>query len=136
MLSPVSPIDQPKAPSVSKVFSLQESTWPYLFGVIVVPALVQLASLPFLPESPRYLLLEKHDESGAMKGRALSFRHTVAGYAWVTARCYAEDQVAKQGKQQPPCKHCAGCCGTASPFASPAMDTGQIAEALEYEEGG
>ncbi|XP_076401788.1 solute carrier family 2, facilitated glucose transporter member 9 isoform X5 [Peromyscus maniculatus bairdii] len=45
----------------------KESTWPYLFGVIVVPALVQLASLPFLPESPRYLLLEKHDEAGAMK---------------------------------------------------------------------
>ncbi|XP_060221377.1 solute carrier family 2, facilitated glucose transporter member 9 isoform X2 [Meriones unguiculatus] len=45
----------------------KESTWPYLFGVIVVPALVQLASLPFLPESPRYLLFEKHDEAGATK---------------------------------------------------------------------
>nr|XP_048271010.1 solute carrier family 2, facilitated glucose transporter member 9 isoform X2 [Myodes glareolus] len=45
----------------------KESTWPYLFGVIVVPALVQLASLPFLPESPRYLLLEKDDEAGAMR---------------------------------------------------------------------
>ncbi|XP_021066686.1 solute carrier family 2, facilitated glucose transporter member 9 isoform X1 [Mus pahari] len=45
----------------------RESTWPYLFGVIIVPALVQLASLPFLPESPRYLLFEKHDEAGAMK---------------------------------------------------------------------
>ncbi|CAH6975581.1 Slc2a9 [Phodopus roborovskii] len=52
---------------VDGVFSLQESTWPYLFGAIVVPALVQLASLPFLPESPRYLLLEKHDEAEAMK---------------------------------------------------------------------
>ncbi|XP_075401143.1 solute carrier family 2, facilitated glucose transporter member 9 [Tenrec ecaudatus] len=45
----------------------RESTWPYLFGVIVVPALVQLVSLPFLPESPRYLLFEKHDEAGAVK---------------------------------------------------------------------
>ncbi|XP_031197815.1 solute carrier family 2, facilitated glucose transporter member 9 isoform X3 [Mastomys coucha] len=45
----------------------KESTWPYLFGVIIVPALVQLASLPFLPESPRYLLFEKHDEAGATK---------------------------------------------------------------------
>uniref|UniRef100_A0A2K5W025 Solute carrier family 2, facilitated glucose transporter member 5 n=1 Tax=Macaca fascicularis TaxID=9541 RepID=A0A2K5W025_MACFA len=43
----------------------QESTWPYLFGVIVVPAVVQLLSLPFLPESPRYLLLEKHNETRA-----------------------------------------------------------------------
>nr|XP_044989876.1 solute carrier family 2, facilitated glucose transporter member 9 isoform X1 [Jaculus jaculus]XP_044989877.1 solute carrier family 2, facilitated glucose transporter member 9 isoform X1 [Jaculus jaculus]XP_044989878.1 solute carrier family 2, facilitated glucose transporter member 9 isoform X1 [Jaculus jaculus] len=45
----------------------KESTWPHLFGVIVVPALVQLVSLPFLPESPRYLLLEKHDEVAAVK---------------------------------------------------------------------
>ncbi|KAM4854995.1 solute carrier family 2, facilitated glucose transporter member 9 [Thomomys bottae] len=45
----------------------KESTWPYLFGVIIVPALVQLTVLPFLPESPRYLLLEKCDETGATK---------------------------------------------------------------------
>ncbi|XP_004579410.2 solute carrier family 2, facilitated glucose transporter member 9 [Ochotona princeps] len=45
----------------------KESAWPYLFGVIVVPAVIQLVSLPFLPESPRYLLFEKHDEEGAMK---------------------------------------------------------------------
>uniref|UniRef100_A0A8C2VHH5 Solute carrier family 2 member 9 n=1 Tax=Chinchilla lanigera TaxID=34839 RepID=A0A8C2VHH5_CHILA len=45
----------------------KESTWPYLFGVIVVPAFVQLLSLPFLPESPHYLLFEKHNEAGAVK---------------------------------------------------------------------
>uniref|UniRef100_A0A8C3YMZ5 Solute carrier family 2 member 9 n=1 Tax=Catagonus wagneri TaxID=51154 RepID=A0A8C3YMZ5_9CETA len=45
----------------------KESTWPCLFGVIAVPALVQLGSLPFVPESPRYLLLEKHDQAGAEK---------------------------------------------------------------------
>lgn len=45
----------------------KESTWPYLFGVIAIPALVQLVSLPFLPESPRYLLFEKHDQAGAEK---------------------------------------------------------------------
>ncbi|XP_045690076.1 solute carrier family 2, facilitated glucose transporter member 9 isoform X1 [Phyllostomus hastatus] len=45
----------------------KESTWPYLFAVIVIPAMVQLVSLPFLPESPRYLLFEKHDQVGAEK---------------------------------------------------------------------
>ncbi|XP_034861197.1 solute carrier family 2, facilitated glucose transporter member 9 isoform X5 [Mirounga leonina] len=45
----------------------KESTWPYLFGMIAVPAFVQLVSLPFLPESPRYLLFEKHDQAGAEK---------------------------------------------------------------------
>ncbi|XP_037864633.2 solute carrier family 2, facilitated glucose transporter member 9 isoform X1 [Chlorocebus sabaeus] len=45
----------------------KESTWPYLFGVIVVPAVFQLLSLPFLPDSPRYLLLEKHNKARAVK---------------------------------------------------------------------
>nr|XP_006128243.1 solute carrier family 2, facilitated glucose transporter member 9 isoform X1 [Pelodiscus sinensis] len=44
-----------------------ESLWPYLFGVIVVPSLVQAGILPFLPESPHYLLLEKQDRNGAEK---------------------------------------------------------------------
>lgn len=71
-----------KGPTISRVFSLQESTWPYLFGVITVPALVQLVSLPFLPESPCYLLLEKHDEEGATKGRVLPFHHTMPAFVW------------------------------------------------------
>ncbi|OXB66886.1 hypothetical protein ASZ78_013547 [Callipepla squamata] len=44
-----------------------EFRWPFLFGVIIVPALVQVVILPFLPESPRYLLLEKHNTSMAEK---------------------------------------------------------------------
>uniref|UniRef100_A0A8C6K1I8 Solute carrier family 2, facilitated glucose transporter member 5 n=1 Tax=Melopsittacus undulatus TaxID=13146 RepID=A0A8C6K1I8_MELUD len=43
----------------------QESRWPYLFGAIIVPSLIQVVILPFLPESPRYLLLEKHNTSKA-----------------------------------------------------------------------
>ncbi|KAJ1214136.1 hypothetical protein NDU88_001763, partial [Pleurodeles waltl] len=45
----------------------RESLWPCLFGLIAVPALLQLAILPFLPESPRYLLLEKQDTVRAEK---------------------------------------------------------------------
>ncbi|NXA31283.1 GTR9 protein, partial [Eudromia elegans] len=44
-----------------------ESRWPYLFGMIIVPSLIQVVILPFLPESPRYLLLEKHDTHSAEK---------------------------------------------------------------------
>ncbi|XP_055500593.1 solute carrier family 2, facilitated glucose transporter member 9 isoform X1 [Leucoraja erinacea] len=43
----------------------KEFGWPILFGLNAVPALVQLAVLPFLPESPRYLLLEKNEVSKA-----------------------------------------------------------------------
>ncbi|XP_023443157.2 solute carrier family 2, facilitated glucose transporter member 9 isoform X2 [Dasypus novemcinctus] len=45
----------------------KEALWPYLFGMVAIPAFIQLVSLPFLPESPRYLLFEKHDEAGATK---------------------------------------------------------------------
>ncbi|KAI1238189.1 Solute carrier family 2 [Lamprotornis superbus] len=45
----------------------QESRWPFLFGAIIVPSLIQVVILPFLPESPRYLLLEKHNRSKAEK---------------------------------------------------------------------
>ncbi|XP_064419939.1 solute carrier family 2, facilitated glucose transporter member 9 [Latimeria chalumnae] len=45
----------------------KESSWPYLFGFIAVPALIQLVILPFLPESPRYLQLEKQDTVRAEK---------------------------------------------------------------------
>lgn len=45
----------------------KESTWPYLFGMILIPAVIQLVFLPFFPESPRYLLFEKHDQAAAEK---------------------------------------------------------------------
>ncbi|XP_075425465.1 solute carrier family 2, facilitated glucose transporter member 9 isoform X4 [Ascaphus truei] len=44
-----------------------ESRWPCLFGFILVPSLIQLVVLPFLPESPPFLLLEKQDTEGAEK---------------------------------------------------------------------
>lgn len=67
-------------------FSLQESTWPYLFGVILIPAAVQLVSLPFLPESPRYLLFEKHDQAAAEKGRAHGLSHAAPASHRVSAQ--------------------------------------------------
>uniref|UniRef100_A0A3P8V494 Major facilitator superfamily (MFS) profile domain-containing protein n=1 Tax=Cynoglossus semilaevis TaxID=244447 RepID=A0A3P8V494_CYNSE len=45
----------------------QESRWNFLFAFLAVPALLQLCVLPFLPESPRYLLIEKRDDAGAKK---------------------------------------------------------------------
>ncbi|KAM3938685.1 solute carrier family 2, facilitated glucose transporter member 9 isoform 2-T2 [Leptodactylus fuscus] len=45
----------------------RESLWPCLFGFILVPAAIQVVILPFFPESPRYLLLEKQDMKKAEK---------------------------------------------------------------------
>ncbi|XP_007432409.1 solute carrier family 2, facilitated glucose transporter member 9 [Python bivittatus] len=45
----------------------KESLWPYLFIIIIVPSTLQIGVLPFLPESPRFLLLEKYDTKAAEK---------------------------------------------------------------------
>jgi len=42
-----------------------DAGWPFLFGLTVVPGVLQLITLPFCPESPKYLLLDKNDEQKA-----------------------------------------------------------------------
>merc|ERR1712141_987102 len=39
-----------------------EDGWPWL---LAIPAILQLATLPFCPESPKYLLLDQEDEMAA-----------------------------------------------------------------------
>ncbi|XP_029921693.1 solute carrier family 2 member 11, like [Myripristis murdjan] len=41
-----------------------EDRWPWLLGFSGFTALLQLVTLPFLPESPRFLLLERGDHKG------------------------------------------------------------------------
>ncbi|KAJ8248148.1 hypothetical protein GJAV_G00238850 [Gymnothorax javanicus] len=38
-----------------------EEYWPLFLAVVVIPTFVQLMLLPWFPESPRYLLIEKHN---------------------------------------------------------------------------
>merc|ERR1719356_105235 len=42
-----------------------EGGWPWLLALTAVPAILQVATLPFCPESPKYLLLDKDDEMAA-----------------------------------------------------------------------
>lgn len=63
-----------QSPVVVFLFWLQESRWNYLFAFLVVPVLLQLCVLPFLPESPRYLLIEKKDEAGAKRGIFIHYK--------------------------------------------------------------
>ncbi|KGL96940.1 Solute carrier family 2, facilitated glucose transporter member 5, partial [Charadrius vociferus] len=39
--------------------------WPVLLGLTGIPSVIQLLILPFFPESPRYLLIQKGDEEQA-----------------------------------------------------------------------
>ncbi|NXJ74468.1 GTR5 protein, partial [Trogon melanurus] len=42
-----------------------EEGWPILLGLTGIPSLIQLLTLPFFPESPRYLLIQKGNEEQA-----------------------------------------------------------------------
>ncbi|CAH1176086.1 unnamed protein product [Phaedon cochleariae] len=44
-----------------------EALWPTLLAMTIVPAIFQIVTLPFCPESPKYLLLSKGSESQAQK---------------------------------------------------------------------
>nr|XP_021522314.1 solute carrier family 2, facilitated glucose transporter member 3-like [Aotus nancymaae] len=42
-----------------------EVLWPVLLGFTIVPAILQSAALPFCPESPRFLLINRKEEENA-----------------------------------------------------------------------
>ena len=42
--------------------------WPLLLSIIFVPALLQCILLPFCPESPRFLLINRNEENRAKSG--------------------------------------------------------------------
>ncbi|XP_059511098.1 solute carrier family 2, facilitated glucose transporter member 11-like isoform X2 [Stegostoma tigrinum] len=44
-----------------------EDLWPLLLASYAAPAIIQLMTLPWCPESPRYLLIDKEDKNMCMK---------------------------------------------------------------------
>lgn len=53
-----------------------EELWPLLLGFTIIPAALQSAALPFCPESPRFLLINKKEEENAKESEYPS--HTFA----------------------------------------------------------
>ncbi|KAI5630151.1 solute carrier family 2 (facilitated glucose transporter), member 15b, partial [Silurus asotus] len=45
----------------------KEEHWPVFLSLVVVPTFIQLMVLPWFPESPRYLLIEKHNIHATLK---------------------------------------------------------------------
>ncbi|NWU95588.1 GTR11 protein, partial [Upupa epops] len=43
-----------------------DALWPVLMAANAVPALIQLLTLPFFPDSPRYLLIDKNDKEACI----------------------------------------------------------------------
>lgn len=56
-----------------------EEMWPYLLAFGAVPALLQLVTLPFFPEAPRHLYIDKGDTEGARKGEHTLVQGRVPG---------------------------------------------------------
>ncbi|EQB79016.1 solute carrier family 2, facilitated glucose transporter member 3 [Camelus ferus] len=55
---------------VAQIFGLKvimgtEELWPLLLGFTIIPAVLQCAALPFCPESPRFLLINRKEEENA-----------------------------------------------------------------------
>nr|XP_058938544.1 solute carrier family 2, facilitated glucose transporter member 3 isoform X2 [Kogia breviceps] len=55
---------------VAQIFGLKsilgtEELWPLLLGFTIIPAVLQCAALPFCPESPRFLLINRKEEESA-----------------------------------------------------------------------
>ncbi|NXO28808.1 GTR5 protein, partial [Cisticola juncidis] len=58
--------------TVARILGLREllgsrALWPVLMACCGLPALLQLVTLPFFPESPPYLLMHKGDQEGCKK---------------------------------------------------------------------
>lgn len=57
---------------VAQIFGLNiilgtEDLWPVLLGFTILPAFLQIIALPFCPESPRFLLINRKEEDSARK---------------------------------------------------------------------
>ena len=54
-------------PTGSRVTVGTEQLWPFLVALQAIPAVTSLAITPFMPETPRYLMIVKNDEAAAQK---------------------------------------------------------------------
>lgn len=48
-----------------------ETMWPVLFGVIIVPAIFMVITLPFCSESPKYILIIQNKDVAAQRGECV-----------------------------------------------------------------
>ncbi|MBZ3885830.1 Solute carrier family 2, facilitated glucose transporter member 3 [Sciurus carolinensis] len=57
---------------VAQIFGLEfilgsEERWPVLLGLTIIPTILQSIALPFCPESPRFLLINRKEEENAKR---------------------------------------------------------------------
>ncbi|XP_030593768.1 solute carrier family 2 member 15b [Archocentrus centrarchus] len=67
----------------------KEEHWPLLLSLVVLPTMVQLMLLPWFPESPRYLLMEKGDVHA-----------TIAALKWFRTKGNIQAEVEEMQEEQ------------------------------------
>uniref|UniRef100_A0A7N8XKN3 Solute carrier family 2, facilitated glucose transporter member 5 n=1 Tax=Mastacembelus armatus TaxID=205130 RepID=A0A7N8XKN3_9TELE len=67
----------------------KEEHWPLFLSVVVVPTFIQLMLLPWFPESPRYLLIEKHNVHA-----------TITALKWYRAKCNIQAEIEEMQDEQ------------------------------------
>ncbi|XP_031734262.1 solute carrier family 2, facilitated glucose transporter member 9-like [Anarrhichthys ocellatus] len=67
----------------------KEEHWPLFLSVVVVPTFIQLMLLPWFPESPRYLLMEKHNVHA-----------TITALKWYRAKCNIQAEIEEMQEEQ------------------------------------
>ncbi|KAF6727067.1 Solute carrier family 2, facilitated glucose transporter member 9 [Oryzias melastigma] len=67
----------------------KEEYWPLFLSVVVVPTFIQLILLPWFPESPRYLLIEKNNVHA-----------TITALKWYRARCNIQAEIEEMQEEQ------------------------------------
>ncbi|XP_069030808.1 solute carrier family 2 member 15a [Embiotoca jacksoni] len=67
----------------------KEEHWPLFLSMVVVPTFIQLMLLPWFPESPRYLLIEKHNVHA-----------TITALKWYRAKCNIQAEIEEMQEEQ------------------------------------
>ncbi|XP_007249512.2 solute carrier family 2 member 15a [Astyanax mexicanus] len=67
----------------------KEEHWPLFLSLVVVPTFIQLMLLPWFPESPRYLLIEKHNVHA-----------TITALKWYRAKCNIQSEIEEMQEEQ------------------------------------
>ncbi|KAG2462918.1 GTR9 protein, partial [Polypterus senegalus] len=71
------------------MFDPQEEHWPLFLSLIVVPTFIQLLLLPWFPESPRYLLIDKSN-----------IHATVTALKWYRTKCNIQEEIEEMQEEQ------------------------------------
>uniref|UniRef100_A0AAY4DCF0 Major facilitator superfamily (MFS) profile domain-containing protein n=1 Tax=Denticeps clupeoides TaxID=299321 RepID=A0AAY4DCF0_9TELE len=67
----------------------KEEHWPLFLSLVVVPTFIQLMMLPWFPESPRYLLIEKHNVHA-----------TITALKWYRSKCNIQAEIEEMQEEQ------------------------------------